>query len=130
MGKDVSSWYWQETAGLTHPHPLGKVWPLNKLFNVGDYVVNGSKRALNNMIHTFTGDTIKITNGPSTRRIVDLADMENGWNINPVGQSGRWLDKHYDSQSDIYHENGYRRSVMIKDANSNTGEGQRLVLMP
>lgn len=129
MGEDVSSWYWQETAGLTHPHPLGKVWPLNKLFNVGDYVVNGSKRALNNMIHTFTDNTIKITNGPSTRRIVDLADMENGWNINPVGQSGRWLDKHYDSQSDIYHDNGYRRSVMTSNR-SDTAMADQLILLP
>lgn len=129
MGSDVNAWYWQETAALTHPHPLGKVWPLNKLFNVGDYVVNGSKRALNNMIHTLTGDTIQITNGPSTRRIVDLADMDNGWNINPVGQSGRWLDKHYDSQSDLYHENEYRRSVMYK-VDSIPESYSKLTLLP
>lgn len=129
LGDDPSQWQWHETAGLTHPHPLGKIWPLNLLFNVGDFTVNGSKRALNNMIHTFTEDRIKITNGPSTRRIVDLADMKQGWNINPVGQSGRWLDEHYDSQSDLYHENGYRRSVML-DQTSESVLGSKLVLHP
>jgi len=129
LGEDPSLWQWHETAGLTHPHPLGKIWPLNLLFNVGDYAVNGSKRALNNMIHTFTEDRIKITNGPSTRRIVDLADMNQGWNINPVGQSGRWLDEHYDSQSDLYHENGYRISVML-DQTSESVNGSKLVLHP
>ena len=129
LGAEVSNWHWKNTAGLTHPHPLGKVWPLNKLFNVGDYVVNGSKRALNNMIHTLTDDTIKITNGPSTRRIVDLANMDKGWNINPVGQSGRWLDKHYDSQSDLYHENGYRRSVMLTNETKDSAS-QALILKP
>lgn len=113
FGDDVNAWNWQTTAELTHPHPLGKVWPLNHLFNVGEFVVNGSKRSLNNMIHTFTDEKIQITNGPSTRRVVDLANMEKGWNINPVGQSGRWLDKHYASQSDLYHENKYRRSMMF-----------------
>ena len=130
FGSNVNAWNWQATAGLTHPHPLGKVWPLNHLFNVGEFVVNGSKRALNNMIHTFTDEKIQITNGPSTRRVVDLSDMKNGWNINPVGQSGRWLDKHYASQSALYHNNEYRRSLMFDANDSEVSEMEALILIP
>jgi penicillin amidase len=130
LGGNIHHWTWATTAELTHPHPLGKVWPLNHVFNVGEFVVNGSKRALNNMIHTFTGEKIHITNGPSTRRVVDLADMANGWNINPVGQSGRWLDKHYASQSELYHNNEYRRSIMLNADDSRTAEMEHLVFLP
>jgi penicillin amidase len=130
FGNDVKMWDWQTTAGLTHPHPLGKVWPLNHLFNVGEFVVNGSKRALNNMIHTFTDEKIQITNGPSTRRVVDLSDMRSGWNINPVGQSGRWLDKHYASQSALYHNNEYRRSLLLSDDDELLATMETLVLKP
>jgi penicillin amidase len=129
FGGSVKHWSWQATAELTHPHPLGKVWPLNDLFNVGEFVVNGSKRALNNMIHTFTDEKIHITNGPSTRRVVDLADMENGWNINPVGQSGRWLDKHYESQSELFHNNEYRLSIMLDVDDIRIDEMEHLVLL-
>jgi penicillin amidase len=130
FGGDARNWTWQVAAKLTHSHPLGKIWPLNFLFNVGGFVVNGSNRSLNNMIHTFTDEKINITNGPSTRRIVDLANMANGWNINPVGQSGRWLDKHYASQSELYHNNKYRRSIMVDANDSRMEKMEHLVLLP
>ncbi|MFT7109124.1 MAG: penicillin amidase [Psychrobacter glaciei] len=130
FGGNSRNWTWQVAAELTHPHPLGKVWPLNHMFNVGEFVVNGSKRALNNMIHTFIDEKIHITNGPSTRRVVDLEDMANGWNINPVGQSGRWLDKHYASQSELYHNNQYRRSIMLNADDSRAQNMEHLVLRP
>lgn len=126
----IDNWKWKTVAELTHPHPLGKVWPLNHLFNVGAYVVNGSKRALNNMIHTFTNEKIQITNGPSTRRVVDLANMENGYNINPVGQSGRWLDKHYSDQSAMYHRNEYRRATMLNQDDERISTMETLTLTP
>ena len=113
QGGSVDQWAWLNAAGLTHPHPLGKVWPLDKLFNVGDFAVHGSKRSLNNMIHKFTDGRAVITNGPSTRRVVDLADIENGWNVNPVGQSGRLFDDHYRNQSELYNQNQYRRARLL-----------------
>ena len=113
QGDDVTQWIWLNAAGLTHPHPLGKVWPLDKVFNVGDFSVQGSKRSLNNMIHKFTDQRVVITNGPSTRRVVDLADIENGWNVNPVGQSGRLFDEHYRNQSELYNQNQYRRARIL-----------------
>lgn len=130
FGDDINNWQWQATAELTHPHPLGKVWPLNHVFNVGEFVVNGSKRALNNMIHTFKDEKIQITNGPSTRRVVDLTDMRNGWNINPVGQSGRLLDKHYADQSDAYHKNKYRRATMLGSDDERLETMELLTLNP
>lgn len=113
QGNDVNQWAWLNSAGLTHPHPLGQVWPLDKVFNVGDFAVHGSKRSLNNMIHKFSDQRAVITNGPSTRRVVDLADIENGWNVNPVGQSGRLFDEHYRNQSELYNQNQYRRARIL-----------------
>jgi len=113
QGSNMDQWAWLNAAGLTHPHPLGKVWPLDKLFNVGDFAVHGSKRSLNNMIHKFTDQRAVITNGPSTRRVVDLTDIENAWNVNPVGQSGRLFDEHYRSQTELYNQNQYRRARLL-----------------
>jgi penicillin amidase len=115
-------------AGLTHPHPLGKVWPLDKVFNVGDFTVRGSKRSLNNMIHKFTDQRAIITNGPSTRRVVDLSDIENAWNVNPVGQSGRFGDEHYRNQSELYNQNEYRRARMLSaEETAHTVSSLRLI---
>jgi len=113
QGGNVEQWAWLNAAGLTHPHPLGQVWPLDKVFNVGDFAVHGSKRSLNNMIHKFTDQRAIITNGPSTRRVVDLTDIENAWNVNPVGQSGRLLDEHYRNQTELYNQNKYRRARLL-----------------
>lgn len=128
QGVDPSQWQWESMAQLTHPHPLGVGELLSRVFNVRAYRVNGSKHALNNMKHEYSENTLRVSNGPSTRRVVDLADMSRGWNANPVGQSGRIMDRHYSDQADLYHQNRYRQSRMMSldDDDSQT----QLNLMP
>ena len=37
--------------------------------------------------------------GPSTRRLIDLADADHSLGINPLGQSGVPFDRHYSDQA-------------------------------
>jgi penicillin amidase len=45
--------------------------------------------------------------GPSYRHIVDLSDMESSLFLNPLGQSGNPLSKHYDDFLRAWSEGGY-----------------------
>jgi penicillin amidase len=113
FGEDVSLWRWQKVASLSHNHPLGKVKPLDALFNVGSFAVSGSRRSLNNMQYKYTSGDIVVTNGPSTRRVIDFADVKNAFTVLPTGQSGNVFDTHYDDQAALYHANGYRTATML-----------------
>lgn len=127
FGEQPDNWQWQSNASLTHPHPLGRVNPLDTLFNVGTYSVLGSKRAINNLIFAVTDKQIKVTRGPSTRRIVDLQNPRMAKNINPVGQSGRVFDQHYRDQADRYHNNEYRNAIMFEERDAGVSQ---LTLQP
>jgi penicillin amidase len=45
--------------------------------------------------------------GPSTRRLIDLADAGRALGINPVGQSGVLFDRHFNDQADAYMRGEY-----------------------
>jgi penicillin amidase len=51
-----------------------------------------------------------VTYGPSTRRLIDFADVAHALTINPVGQSGVPFDRHYSDQAQTYIEGGYEQA--------------------
>ncbi|MBU2062445.1 MAG: penicillin acylase family protein [Bacteroidetes bacterium] len=115
MGGTVSSWTWNKVHQVTFEHPLGKVKLLSKLFNVGPIAVAGSNEVINNqMFHYSDQQMYTVTAGPSTRRIVDFADIENSWSILPTGQSGNPFSKHYDDQMEMYNKGEFRKMKMNK----------------
>ena len=44
----------------------------------------------------------KVTAGPSTRRVIDFSDVENGLSIIPTGQSGNVFSPYYKDQAQKY----------------------------
>lgn len=102
MGAEPQGWTWGKAHTLTHNHPLGQQKPLDKLFSVGPMPAPGGRE-----IPNFLGGAVgpapwAVTMGPSTRRVVDLADAVQARGINPVGQSGILFDAHYSDQADDY----------------------------
>lgn len=110
-GKDYTQWKWGNAHKLTHNHAMGEVLGF---LNVGDFPVSGANEVINNMGYTYEEDknqTIRF--GPSTRRIVDFADVRNNsWSILPTGQSGNYFSPYYGDQAKMYADGEFRKMIM------------------
>jgi len=90
------------------------VKPLDKIFNVGPLPSSGGVEAINNIMFARDGDDLRILMGPSTRRIIDFGDIDHSLGINPTGQSGVVMDKHYDDQAEAYASGKFRPQYYSK----------------
>lgn len=103
LGDNVQGWTWDKVISIEYEHALGKVTVLRKYFNVGPFKTVGGNEVINNQIfHLDSTGVYKIVAGPSTRRIVDFSDVENGLGILPTGQSGNVFSPHYKDQAQKY----------------------------
>jgi len=114
-GYESKDWAWGKIHTLTHAHPLSAVKPLDKIFNVGPFTVDGGSEVINNL--HFKLDTtgyFPVTGGPALRKIMDFSDMENGITCSPTGQSGNVMSKHYDDQAALFATGQFRKMLMNK----------------
>ena len=114
FGPDSPGWTWGRAHTLTHPHPLGQVKPLDKLFNVGPFPAPGGREIPNAMGQSIGPAPWAVNYGPSTRRIIDFADATQALGINPVGQSGVWPDTHYRDQAEAHVRGQYQRQWLAE----------------
>ena len=113
LGSDVSKWTWGKVHVLVLPHPIGKMKPFDKIFNVGPYPAPGGIETINNI--SFNLDSsgyYPSTFGPQMRIVIDFADLEHAWSINPSGQSGYFMSQHYFDQTQMYLKGEYRMMLM------------------
>ncbi|WP_375740989.1 penicillin acylase family protein [Pseudomonas boanensis] len=129
FGDDSAKWNWGSAHPLTHNHPLGQQQPLDRLFNVGAFAAPGGHETPNNLSHRVGPAPWQVIYGPSTRRLIDLADGAHGLGINPVGQSGVPFDRHYADQAEAYIKGEYlQMHFSEEDVKANSRE--TLVLKP
>ncbi|MBE8727157.1 penicillin acylase family protein [Flavobacterium hungaricum] len=129
LGNEISDWKWGKVHTLEHEHPLGKVKALRGIFNVGPFDSPGSNEVINNLFFGFNEEGKYYTKGgPSTRRIIDFADVENSWSILPTGQSGNPFSKHYDDQAEMYNAGKFRKMKLNKEEIVKTST--KLILKP
>ncbi|WP_339515401.1 penicillin acylase family protein [Pseudomonas sp. RL_15y_Pfl2_60] len=107
LGDNPENWQWGTAHTLTHNHPLGQKKPLDRLFNVGPFAAPGGHETPNNLSHRVGPAPWSVVYGPSTRRLVDMADASTALGINPVGQSGTPFDTHYSDQAERYMQGVY-----------------------
>ncbi|MFT4697128.1 MAG: penicillin amidase [Flavobacteriaceae bacterium] len=130
-GNNIVGWTWGKVNTLEHPHPLGTVPILNKIFgfNVGPFPMNGAREVINNRGYLLNNEGIyTIKSGPSTRRIIDFSDVENSISILPTGQSGVFASKHYDDQAEMFNKGEFRKMKMNKEEIINVST--KLILKP
>lgn len=110
-GKDHTTWRWGDAHQLTHNHAMGEVL---SFLNVGPFKSSGGNEVINNMGYTFTGVKEQpIIFGPSTRRIIDFADVRNNsWSILPTGQSGSYFSPYYADQAEMFIKGEFRKMKM------------------
>ena len=115
LGPEPDNWTWGRIHTLEHKHPIGEVESLRSFFNVGPAPVSGSRELINNMAFPYNEDPhFNVIHGPSTRRVIDFSDIENGLGILPTGQSGNPLSKHYQDQAKMYNKGEYRKMMLNK----------------
>ncbi|MGX5217571.1 penicillin acylase family protein [Pseudomonas segetis] len=129
LGDDPKSWQWGAAHTLTHNHPLGQKKPLDRLFNVGPFAAPGGHETPNNLSHRVGPAPWSVVYGPSTRRLIDMADASTALGINPVGQSGTPFDKHYSDQAQRYIQGVYL-PMHLSDSDVAAHTSSSLTLMP
>ena len=104
LGENIENWTWNRVISVEYEHAIGKAGGvLRKIFNVGPFETIGGNEVINNQIFKLNGSGIyKVTAGPSSRRVVDFSDVENGLGIIPTGQSGNIFSDYYKDQAQKY----------------------------
>lgn len=125
LGPDPAQWAWGQAHTLTHVHPLGRQKPLDGLFNVGPLAAPGGREVPNQYTFNIGPAPWRVTSGPSTRRVIDLAHPGQALGGGPVGQSGVWGDAHYADQAEA-HVRGQPRLMQL-DAPATLAGGLQLV---
>ncbi len=110
-GKDPEKWIWEDLHTVEYGHALGRKKPLDKLFNIGPFKCEGAREVPNYQGFHIGPPPFKAYLGPSTRRIFDFSDPSLSRGITPSGQSGYFLDPHYDDQAMMYILGKYRAQL-------------------
>jgi penicillin amidase len=114
-GEQSDQWTWNKIHTITYTHTLAAVKPLDKIFNIGPFAVNGGSEVINNQ--SFDLDTTgyyPVKSGPSLRKITDFADMEHGVTCSPTGQSGNVMSKYYGDQAEMFVTGKFRTMLMAR----------------
>jgi penicillin amidase len=129
LGNDPAQWSWGKVSQLEHEHVVGRQEPLNHIFNVGPFSVSGGQEVINNK-DFFLKDTnvFDIRNGPAMRILIDFAQVEDSYSINPTGQSGFFMSPHYDDQAALYNTGKFRKQMMNREEIME--KSRKLVLKP
>jgi penicillin G amidase len=123
-------WGWYKVHTVTHSHPLGKVALLKKYFDVGPLNTDGGNEVINNMMFKLdTTGLFPVYAGPAVRTVIDLGNIEGAMSINPTGQSGNFLSKHYRDQAQLFVEVKYRPQLMNEE-DIEVNKSSELLLLP
>jgi len=129
FGDNELNWRWGKLHTLEFAHPLGKLPPLNYIFNLGPFEIAGSSQDVNNQKSDHLKSEFNVKAGPSTRRIIDFSNIEKTWGILPVGESGHMLSPFYRNQLPDFLNNKYR-PMLLNQADINKNVSFRLELIP
>jgi penicillin amidase len=130
LGTNIETWKWENVHSLTHKHPLSIIPIVGKYFSVGPLNTMGGRETLNNL--DFPIDSTghyHVAYGPALRRIVDFGNMAAATGINPTGQSGNVMSKHYQDQAQMYVDGKARPEFTTRKDIENVQTG-KLVFKP
>jgi|TARA_Y100000031_G_scaffold142762_1_gene172566 penicillin amidase len=122
---------WGKAHSLTHPHLLGKVSMLNKIFslNVGPFFSGGSDKTVRAGGFSYLEPFMQ-TAGASMRRIVDLNNLDKINFILPTGQSGHPHSPHYRDQAESYNKGKYKTTCFNEEIIKKDKGFRKLTITP
>ena len=114
FGSNPQQWKWSRSASLELKHPLGEVALFRPLFNISKHEVWGGNETIHQSgFYLDSTSYAKVFFGSQMRTMVDFADVDNGLNITPSGQSGHVLSPHYDDQAKLYAQRSFRSQTLL-----------------
>lgn len=109
LGENTANWQWKKVHTLEHKHPLGIIPVLGKFFNVGPIPLMGGRETINNLDFNLDSSGLyKVVYGPALRRVIDFGNPAAAMSVNPTGQSGYFMNPHYDDQALLFAQGGKR----------------------
>jgi penicillin amidase len=129
LGSDVKQWHWGRLHTMEFKHPFGYLPLLGHIFNVGPFPSSGGPQLVNNMLPMGGGKNYDVIAGPSTRRLIDFADIEHSYTILPTGNSGNFMSPHYGDQAPLFMTGQYRM-VNFTDKQTQAHKEHELILLP
>lgn len=129
LGDTPEAWTWDRAHTLTHEHPLGQQPLLARVLNIGPFAAPGGHETPNNLSHKIGPAPWPVVYGPSTRRLIDLADADKALGGIPVGQSGVPFDAHYADQA-AAHVAGEYQPQHLSEADVKANSQGTLRLLP
>jgi penicillin amidase len=128
LGDDINGWRWGRLHVATFVHPLGKVKPLDKLFNRGPVGVRGDGSTLCRSAYN-PDKPFSVKHVATYRQIVDLADLGRSVSIHSTGQSGQPFHKHFADMLDAWRDVEYHPMLFDRESIEANKEGL-LILIP
>lgn len=112
LGSRIDLWHWGKLHTVEHEHILGKVSPLNYIYNIGPVAANGGRYVINNQGHKKHLNDFRVAHGPATRRLIDMSNTKKSLGILPTGNSGNPFSEHYRDQIKLFQSGEYRPQLM------------------
>ncbi|MNS46016.1 Acyl-homoserine lactone acylase QuiP precursor [compost metagenome] len=112
LGANAQHWTWGRIHTIEYQHPLGRIEPLDIVFNLGPWPIPGALNDINNNKPKALSTDFKVSAGPSTRRLIDFAQVKKSYGILPVGNSGHKLSPFYKNQAADFLAGRYRPQMM------------------
>lgn len=118
-GNEPVNWRWGDVHTLTLNPPLfGEVAKrdeasailkliVNNIMKKGPYPVPGHAMSVNKGQYNWD-QPFDMVQGPSVRRVVDMASPERSYTVLPTGQSGNPLSEFYGDQTELWLNGNYR----------------------
>lgn len=130
LGDDISQWRWSRIHTLEHEHLIGRVEPMDKVFNVGPFPIAGGQEVINNTGFRNRPDgQFEVYMGPSRRAVIDFGDLSHAQTILPTGQSGNPMSPHYSDQAEMYARGEYR-TMWLEEGDVRANQKHQLWLVP
>jgi len=107
FGAEMKNWQWGTIHQVEFAHTFGARKPLDVIFNVGPFPAGGSATTINKGDYKLTRP-FNVFSAPSMRQVVDLANPSQAFMVNQLGQSGQALHDHYNDQTPLWLNGGYR----------------------
>ncbi len=128
LGVEMKHWQWGAIHQVEFAHTFSARKPLDAIFNVGPFPVGGSATTINKGDYKLTRP-FNVFSAPSMRQIVDLANPSQAFMVNQLGQSGQAMQKHYNDQTPLWLNGGYR-TVTLDWSRIRSSQMERLELVP